>query len=127
MNSINASQELLALGFSDLIGCWFQIYPVRAVLSLAPVYRNIKCYPSAVKRNDMLMIRCDASIFFANTASFKTRIKNRIGSFLAENSYPKPCCFSGVNDVDFTGIEMMEQFFVELNEKESHSKTRQNN
>eukprot|EP01084_Bolivina_argentea_P296137 509981_1 len=88
----------------------------------APVYRNVKCYPSAIKRNDMLMIRWDASIFFANTASFKTRIKKHIGRFLAENNYPNPwclvLCFSGVNDVDFTGIEMMEQFFVELKEKE---------
>lgn len=60
--------------------------------------------------------------FFANTASFKSRIKKHIGRFLAENNYPKPwclvLCFSGVNDVDFTGIEMMEQFFEELKEKE---------
>jgi MFS superfamily sulfate permease-like transporter len=241
--SIDASQELLALGFCNLIGCWFQIYPVSGVLSLAtvveaagattplygmmagsglivccafllflfewlpkpvlgaivfvgimglidthkmkkiykinkkdfivtlitilvtlflgidfgvalgvvasivlfiqqaakphysilgrlpasldgkaPVYRNVKMYPSATKRKDMLMIRWDAPIFFANTASFKTRIRKQIGRFLERNNYPNEwclvLCFSGVNDVDFSGIEMMEAFFVELKEKE---------
>merc|ERR1712154_304991 len=91
--------------------------------STAPIYRNVKMYPSNTeKRGDMLMIRWDAPIFFANTASFKSRIKKHIGRFLEENNYPKPwclvLCFSGVNDVDFTGIEMLEQFFVELNKKE---------
>jgi len=242
--SIDASQELLALGFCNLIGCWFQIYPVSGVLSLAtvveaagattplygimaggglivccawllflfewlpkpvlgaivfvgimglidthkmkkiykinkkdfivtmvtigvtlfmgidfgvalgvcasivlfiqkaakpqysilgrlqssvnggkaPIYRPVKQYPSATKRPDMLMIRWDASIFFANTVSFKTRIRKQIGRFLEQNNYPNEwclvLCFSGVNDVDFTGIEMMEAFFDELNEKE---------
>merc|ERR1712154_632501 len=88
----------------------------------APVYRNVKMYPSATKRPDMLMIRWDAPIFFANTASFKSRVKKHIGRFLEENNYPKPwclcLCFSGVNDVDFTGLEMLEAFFSELQEKE---------
>jgi len=240
--AIDASQELLALGFCNLIGCWFQIYPVSGVLSLAtvveaagattplygimagsglivccaallflfewlpkpvlgaivfvgimglidthkmkkiyklnkrdfivtavtilvtlflgidfgvalgvvasivlfiqksakphysilgkmnlsgdkaPVYRNVKMYPSATKRPDMLMIRWDAPIFFANTASFKSRIRKHIGRFLEENNYPNQwclvLCFSGVNDVDFTGIEHLEQFLEELKEKE---------
>jgi len=240
--AIDASQELLALGFCNLIGCWFQIYPVSGVLSLAtvveaagattplygimagsglivccaallflfewlpkpvlgaivfvgimglidthkmkkiyklnkrdfivtavtilvtlflgidfgvalgvvasivlfiqksakphysilgkmsisgdkaPIYRNVKMYPSATRRPDMLMIRWDAPIFFANTASFKSRIRKHIGRFLEENNYPNQwclvLCFSGVNDVDFTGIEHLEQFLEELKEKE---------
>jgi SulP family sulfate permease len=240
--SIDASQELLALGICNLVGCWFQIYPVSGVLSLAtvveaagattplygimagsglivccalllflfewlpkpvlgaivfvgimglidthkmkkiyklnkrdfivtavtilvtlflgidfgvalgvvasivlfiqksakphysilgkmnisgdkaPIYRNIKMYPSATRRDDMLMIRWDAPIFFANTASFKSRIRKHIGRFLEENNYPNQwclvLCFSGVNDVDFTGIEHLEQFLEELKEKE---------
>merc|ERR1712172_39610 len=39
-----------------------------------------------------------------------------------ENDYPKPWClvldFSGVNDVDYSGLEMLEAFFEELREKE---------
>lgn len=240
--SIDASQELLALGVCNLVGCWFQIYPVSGVLSLATVveaagattplygimagsglivccaallflfewlpkpvlgaivfvgimglidthkmkkiyklnkrdfivtavtilvtlflgidfgvalgvvasivlfiqksakpnysilgkmnisgdkaaiYRNVKMYPSATRRPDMLMIRWDAPIFFANTASFKSRIRKHIGRFLEENNYPNQwclvLCFSGVNDVDFTGIEHLEQFLEELKEKE---------
>merc|ERR1712087_799927 len=89
----------------------------------AGVYRDVKMYPSNTqKRGDMLMIRWDAPIFFANTASFKSRVKKHIGRFLEENNYPKPwclcLCFSGVNDVDFTGLEMLEAFFSELQEKE---------
>merc|ERR1712032_1537575 len=87
----------------------------------APIYRNIKMYPSATRRDDMLMIRWDAPIFFANTASFKSRIRKHIGRFLEENNYPNQwclvLCFSGVNDVDFTGIEHLEQFLEELKEK----------
>merc|ERR1719295_366002 len=91
--------------------------------STAPIYRNVKMYPSNTeKRPDMLMIRWDAPIFFSNTASFKSRVKKHIGRFLEENNYPKPwclcLCFSGVNDVDFTGLEALEAFFTELQEKE---------
>merc|ERR1712242_203488 len=91
--------------------------------STAPIYRNVKMYPSNTeKRGDMLMIRWDAPIFFANAASFKSRVKKHIGRFLEENNYPKPwclcLCFSGVNDVDFTGLEMLEAFFSELQMKE---------
>merc|ERR1712154_649087 len=61
-------------------------------------------------------------IFFANTASFKSRIRKHIGRFLEQNNYPNQwclvLCFSGVNDVDFTGIEHLEQFLEELKEKE---------
>merc|ERR1712107_937642 len=82
------------------------------------------------------MIRWDAPIFFANTASSPesggtsgaswrrttTRIRRHIGRFLEENNYPNQwclvLCFSGVNDVDFTGIEHLEQFLEELKEKE---------
>merc|ERR1712024_360422 len=88
-----------------------------------PIYRNIKQYPSSTQtRDDMLMIEWDGSIFFANVASFKKRIRKQIGRFLEENNYPKHwclvLCFSGVNDIDFTGIEAMESFFKELKEKE---------
>merc|ERR1719295_251679 len=91
--------------------------------SQAGVYRDVKMYPSNTqKRGDMLMIRWDAPIFFANTASFKKRVKKHIGRFLEENDYPKPWClvldFSGVNDVDYSGLEMLENFFEELREKE---------
>ena len=37
---INASQELIALGIANLIGCWFQIYPIAGVLSLAAVVES---------------------------------------------------------------------------------------
>merc|ERR1712242_591603 len=92
-------------------------------MDAAPIYRSVKLYPSNTeKRGDMLMIRWDAPIFFANTASFKLRIKKHIGRFLEENEYPKRWClvldFSGVNGVDFTAIEMLEAFFEELKEKE---------
>merc|ERR1712087_516611 len=87
------------------------------------VYRDVKMYPSNTeKRGDMLMIRWDAPIFFANASSFKKRVKKHIGRFLEENDYPKPWClvldFSGVNDVDYSGLEMLEAFFEELREKE---------
>merc|ERR1711971_1006324 len=89
----------------------------------APIYRSVKLYPSNTEpRSDMLMIRWDAPLFFANTASFKSRIKKHIGRFLEKNEYPKQWClvldFSGVNDVDFTALEMMHAFIAELKEKE---------
>ena len=37
---INASQELIALGIANLIGCWFGIYPIAGVLSLAAVVES---------------------------------------------------------------------------------------
>merc|ERR1712113_119968 len=59
-----------------------------------PIYRNIKQYPSSTQtRDDMLMIEWDGSIFFANVASFKKRIRKQIGRFLEENNYPKHWCW----------------------------------
>ena len=239
--SIDASQELIALGICNLVGCWFQIYPVSGVLSLATVveaagattplysimagtgmilctafllklfewlpkpvlgsivlvgiinlvdigkmkeiwqvnrrdtivlvitilvtlglgidygvalgvvvsmilfiqraakphygvlgkiktsskgkvYRNVKHFPLASKREDMLIIRWDASIFFANIQSFKSRIRKHIGRFLNDFDYPSQwclvLCFSGVNDIDYTGVEGIKAFFEELKEKE---------
>merc|ERR1712130_1093193 len=81
----------------------------------APIYRSVKLYPSNTeKRGDMLMIRWDAPIFFANTASFKSRVKKHIGRFLEENEYPKPWCLC----LCFSGLEALEAFFTELQEKE---------
>ena len=37
---INASQELIALGVANLVGCWFGIYPIAGVLSLAAVVES---------------------------------------------------------------------------------------
>jgi high affinity sulfate transporter 1 len=235
--AIDASQELLALGACNLIGCWFQIYPVSGVLSLAtvveaagattplygmmaggtlilvcsfalflfewlpkpvlgaivlvgimglmdthkmkkvyqinkrdfgvlcttifitlflgidfgvmlgvvasivlflqksakphysvlgrmkdndlPVYRNVKHYPAdTTRRSDMLMIRWDAPIFFANVDSFKSRINKQIRRFNEEYNYPRFWCLvidcSSVNDVDFTAIEMLEGYLEDL-------------
>lgn len=39
--SINGSQELIALGIVNLFGCWFQIYPITCVLSLAAVIEDV--------------------------------------------------------------------------------------
>jgi len=242
---IDASQELLALGACNLIGCWFQIYPVSGVLSLAtvveaagattplygmvaggaliivcsfalflfewlpkpvlgsivlvgimglmdthkmkkvyllnkrdfavlcttilitlflgidfgvmlgvvasiilflqksakphysvlgritnsdlPVYRNVKHYPKdTTRRSDMLMIRWDAPIFFANVDSFKSRINKQIRRFNEEYNYPRFWCltidFSSVNDVDFTAIEMLQTYLEEL-KKENRGMT----
>eukprot|EP00483_Globobulimina_turgida_P011976 UN11998 len=80
------------------------------------VYRNIKHFPNAQTREDLLIIRWDASIFFANAQSFKTRIRKHIGRHLDKHNYPKRwclvLCFSGVNDVDFTGAEVLKAFFM---------------
>ena len=86
------------------------------------IYRNVKHHRAAVMRDDMLIIRWDSSIFFANAESFKKRIRKHIGRFLAKNKYPsKWClvlCFSGVNDIDYSGIDAVRAFFIELKEKE---------
>lgn len=51
---------------------------VSGLSNKAAIYPNVKMYPSATKRPDMLMIRWDAPIFFANTSSFKPRIRKQI-------------------------------------------------
>merc|ERR1712228_443577 len=54
------------------------------------IYRSVKLYPSNTEpRSDMLMIRWEAPLFFANTASFKSRIKKHIGRFLEKNEAEK--------------------------------------
>jgi len=86
------------------------------------IYRNIKHHPGAQVRSDMLIIRWDASIFFANIESFKKRIRKHIGRFLFKQSFPEHyclvLCFSGVNDIDYSGIEKLKEFFIELKLKE---------
>eukprot|EP01083_Nonionella_stella_P018188 50798_1 len=86
------------------------------------LYRNVKHNPESKTRADMLMIRWDASLFFANTQIFKTRVRKQIGVHLEKHHYPlRWClalCFSGVNEIDFTAVEMLISFFNDLKVKE---------
>ena len=52
-------------------------YPHLAILGKmpgAPVYRNIERFPEAGERDDLLVIRFDAQLFFANSGYLKDRL-----------------------------------------------------
>jgi len=81
------------------------------------VFRNIERFQKAKERDDLLIIRFDAPIYFANADYFSEIIwteiykRKEVPLFLQLD-------FSSVNSVDATGLQMLEQLVDKLNEEQ---------
>ena len=97
-----------------------------AVLGKIPqtinTYKNIKKYFTQI-RNDVLIIRWDNNLFFANIQSFKYKITKQIKKFIIKNNIKKDTnwllilCFSGINDIDVSAIDQLILYFKYLKNK----------
>ena len=77
------------------------------------VFRNVKRFNQAKERNDLLIIRFDAPIYFFNAQHFKEIIWEEIKK-RPENPIYLTLDFSSVNNIDATGLQVFEQIVDEV-------------
>jgi len=106
---------LIGIVFSLLVFIWRSSHPHAAVLGFLEkenVFRNIKRFPEVKTYPEVLILRVDASLYFANMSFFKDKLQ--------ESILDKPevrwivIDMSGVNDIDAVAIntidKMMENY-----------------
>lgn len=100
---------LIGVGFSLLLFVARSAYPHTAELGRLPgsgAFRNLKRFPEAVPYRDALIVRPDASLYFANTAFLASWLEERLTRpglrFLLLD-------FSGVNDIDAVALQALEE------------------
>jgi SulP family sulfate permease len=110
---------LLGMAFSLLLFIWRSAHPHVAELGYLKeerIFRNLKRYPEAQSFPDALILRVDASLYFANMGFLKDLLQKRI----AEKSGIKWVILdlSGVNDMDGVAIEGLEEMIKNYGERE---------
>ncbi|MDD4269893.1 MAG: sulfate permease [Pirellulaceae bacterium] len=102
---------LLGAVFSMFVFIWRSAHPHTAELGYVAEeggFRNVKRYPHATTYPDILILRVDASLYFANMAFLE--------DFLRRAVQDRPGVrwivmdFSGVNDIDGCAVEALERF-----------------
>ncbi|MBM4340874.1 MAG: sulfate permease [Deltaproteobacteria bacterium] len=110
---------LMGMVFSLLVFIWRSAHPHVAELGYLKeekIFRNIKRYPEAQRFPDALILRVDASLYFANMSFLKDILQKR----LAETPVVKWVILdlSGVNDMDGVAIDSLEEMMKNYGEKE---------
>lgn len=101
---------LIGMVFSLLLFIWKSAYPHTAELGYLEnegVFRNMKRYPQVKVFPEILILRVDASLYFANMKFLEDRIAND----LAGRPQIKEIIMdlSGVNDIDAVSIDALEK------------------
>jgi MFS superfamily sulfate permease-like transporter len=96
--------------------------PYSAVLGLpddTPGFHDITRYPHAKRIDGLLVIRWDASLFFANANLFRALIREQVA-----RSAPRPSwvviAAEPITDLDATAADMLEDLDTELNAQDIH-------
>lgn len=100
---------LVGVVFSLLVFIRRSAYPHTAELGYLPdedVFRNIRRYPDAIVYPNALILRIDASLYFANIGY----LEDRIAASVADRKGLEWIIldFSGVNDIDGVAVETLE-------------------
>jgi sulfate permease, SulP family len=101
---------LIGMVFSLVLFIWKSAYPHTAELGYLEnegVFRNIKRYPQVKIYPEILILRVDASLYFANMKF----LEDRIAKDLAGRPQIKEIIMdlSGVNDIDAVSIDALEK------------------
>jgi sulfate permease, SulP family len=106
---------VLGVAFSLLVFVWRSAYPHTAQLGWLArerVFRNVARYPEARTFPGILIMRVDASLYFANMAF--------LDRYVREHAVAPPDVraivmdFSGVNDMDAVAVETLEALIATL-------------
>ncbi|MFB0507360.1 MAG: SulP family inorganic anion transporter, partial [Thermodesulfobacteriota bacterium] len=109
---------LMGVTFSLLVFIWRSSHPHTAeigYLEKEDVFRNVNRFPEAKTFPEVLILRIDASLYFANMAFCENLLRKRI--------VDKPDLkwilidLSGVNDVDAVAIQTLEEMMKDYQEK----------
>jgi sulfate permease, SulP family len=106
---------LIGVAFSLLIFIWRSAYPHAArlgYLARERVFRNVERFPEVETYPGTLILRIDASLYFANM-SF---LENSLRSAMVERPEFRNIIldFSGVNDMDAVAVETLELLMHEM-------------
>lgn len=108
----------LSIGISLLLVIFESAYPHTAVLGRLPGthhYRNIKQYQNAEQYDGIVLIRCDAPIYFANTQHIRDKIQKyyqRAKEQLHEDHQSQVNQGTSSNDVPLSNEVQHVQFVV---------------
>lgn len=80
------------------------------------IYRNVDRFKNGQVRDDILLVRFDAQIYFGNQNYFKSEIQKRI-QLKGEKLKLVVLSAESVNYIDASGIHMLKQLVQELKEK----------
>ncbi len=101
---------LVGIGFSLAVFIWRSAYPHSAELGYLKdedIYRNTSRFPEAQTFKNTLILRIDASLYFANMAYLETRLNNAVAEKPKLHSIILD--FSAVNDMDAVALETLEE------------------
>jgi len=109
---------LIGMAFSLLVFIWRSSHPHTAELGYVEqedVFRNIKRFPEVKTYPEALILRVDASLYFANMGFFEDRLRKS----LTERPEVKWVIIdlSGVNDIDAVAIDALEDVIENYHEK----------
>ena len=108
---------LIGIVFSLLVFIWRSSHPHTAVLGYLVkenVFRNVKRFPEVKTYPEMLILRVDASLYFANMSFLEDRLR--------ESILDKPevrwivIDMSGVNDIDAVAIKTIDKIMENYKE-----------
>ena len=83
-------------------------------------YRNVERFPEAATVDGVHLIRIDAALSFVNAANVRTRLlrcADELGGCGPGGPRALVLDASGINDIDATGVEMLDQVLGELAEQ----------
>ncbi len=110
---------LVGVAFSLALFIWRSAYPHTTEVGYLPeedVFRNVTRYPEAQTFPNTLVVRVDASLYFANAAFWENWINDAV--------LDRPDLryiildFSAVNDIDAVALETLEDLMQSLNERD---------
>lgn len=109
---------LIGMAFSLLVFIWRSSHPHTAELGYVEkedIFRNIKRFPEVQTYPEALILRVDASLYFANLGFFEDRLRKS----LMERPAVKWVIIdlSGVNDIDAVAIDTLEDVIENYHEK----------
>lgn len=104
-----------------LLSIAFMVYqnakPHSAVLGRVPDtqhYRNIHRFDQAIQRDDILIIRFDAQLYFGNAAFFEAEVDQQLKKCNKERLKLLILDMSNVHDLDSTGVYALEEILGKL-------------
>jgi len=101
---------LIGASFSLAVFIWRSAYPHSAELGYLKdedIYRNTSRFPEAQTFKNILILRIDASLYFANMAYLETRLNSATAE--KPNLQSIILDFSAVNDMDAVAIATLEE------------------
>ncbi len=109
---------LIGVGFSLAVFVWRSAFPHVAVmgrLDQVGVWRNLARYPDARPAPKLVVLRPDASLYFANATYLRDVVERALAE--REEACGLVLDLSAVNDVDAVGLSGLERLLAELDQR----------